>query len=199
MKPVNRAVFVISLFPLIWLIGHALFTGLGANPVERVLHQTGDWALNFLLITLTVSPLQRLTGREWIGNFRKMMGLFAFFYASLHFITYVALDQFFSWTAIVEDVVQHKRIIVGFASYTFLILLALTSTRRMAGKLAAARWQALHQFVYLAAIAAVIHYLWLVKRDMRTPLIYAAVLALLLLYRGVRWLGRRWSQAAHQG
>lgn len=182
---VKTAIFIISLIPLAWLILQAFTTGLGANPVEKVIHRTGDWALNFLMITLSITPLRHLFGWTWLTRLRRMMGLFSFFYASLHFITYLGIEQALSWKAIVDDVTKHKRIIVGFVSFILLIPLAITSTNRMIKRLGIKRWQSLHRLVYLAAVGGVTHYLWLVKRDMRTPLIYAGVLVVLLGYRVV--------------
>ncbi len=184
-KLIKSSIFIASMLPLIWLILQAVTAGLGANPIEKVQHHTGDWALNFLLITLAVSPLQKTTGSAWLRGMRRMMGLYAFFYASLHLTAYVALDQFFSWDAIIEDVVKHKRVIVGFASYLLLLPLALTSSHRLIRRLGIERWRTLHRLVYAAAAGGVVHYLWLVKKDLRTPLIYASILAALLMYRVV--------------
>ena len=190
MKTLKPVVFIFSLFPLLWLISQALTAGLGANPVEKILHHMGDWALNFLMITLAVSPFQRLTGLTWPLQLRRMIGLFSFFYATLHFITYVAIDQFFAWDAIIVDVIKHKRIIVGFASYTLLVSLAITSTNRMVRRMGFKQWQALHRLIYAAAIGGVIHFLWLVKIDIRRPLVYAGILVLLLGFRVVARLKR---------
>lgn len=190
MKTLRPVVFIFSLFPLLWLILQALTAGLGANPVEKILHHMGDWALNFLMITLAVSPFQRLTGLTWPLQLRRIIGLFSFFYATLHFITYVAIDQFFAWDAIIGDVIKHKRIIVGFASYILLVLLAITSTNRMVQRMGFKQWQAMHRLVYAAAIGGVIHFLWLVKIDIRRPLIYAGILVLLLGFRAVDRLKR---------
>jgi len=188
LKLVKGAIFIASLFPLAWLAGQFFTAGLGASPVEKILHRTGDWALNFLLITLAITPLRRLTGWAWLAKFRRMMGLFAFFYAFLHFMTYVGLDQFFSWEAIVEDVVKHKRLIVGFVSFLLLIPPTVTSSTRMIVRFGIKRWQWVHRPIYLAAAGGVIHYLWLVKKDIQGPLIYAVILGLLLGYRVVMWV-----------
>ncbi len=190
-KPLKPAVFIISLFPLLWLVLLALTEGLGANPIEKTLRYLGRWTLNFLMITLAVSPLHKLTGFTWPVHLRRMLGLFVFFYASLHFTTYVAVDQFFLWDAIIKDVVRHKRIIVGFASYVLLIPLAVTSTNRMVQRLGGKRWQSLHRLVYLAAAGGVIHFLWLVKKDMRAPLIYSGIFILLIGFRAVSGLVRK--------
>ena len=178
-KPV---VFITALLPLIWLIGLGVDGKLGANPVETITHHTGDWALRFLLITLAVTPLRRLSGWNWLQRFRRMLGLFTFFYAFLHFGTYLVLDQFFQWQAILEDILKRPYITVGFLAFLLLIPLAVTSTNAMMRRLGR-HWQRLHRLVYLIGALGVIHYLWLVKADLLEPLIYAAVLALLLGYR----------------
>ncbi len=184
-KPV---VFIVSLLPLSWLIWQAVTDNLGANPVEKILHRTGDWALNFLLITLAVTPLRRIFGWAWLAKLRRMLGLFVFFYAALHFTTYIGIDKLFSWEEIVEDAAKHKRIIVGFASFLSLIPLAVTSSDRMIRRAGMKRWQRLHRLTYLAALGGVVHYLWLVKKDMQRPLIYAGIFAVLTGYRLVVWL-----------
>lgn len=184
-KLLKPAVFIASLLPLSWLVFKGFTSGLGANPIEKTLHHMGDWALNFLMITLALSPLKKLTGFAWPMHIRRMIGLFAFFYATFHVLTYLVADQFFDWDAIIEDIIKHKRIIVGLAGYILMIPLAITSTGKMVQRLGIKRWQALHRMIYLSAICGVIHYLWLVKLDMRTPFIYAAVLSLLLGYRVV--------------
>lgn len=180
MKP---AVFISSLLPLFWLMWKALTDGLGANPVEKAIHRTGDWTLNFLMITLSITPLRNITGWAWLSRFRRMTGLFAFFYASLHFLTYAGFDHLFSFESIIKDAVKHKRIFVGFGTFIILLTLALTSPDKMVKRIGAKRWQAIHRLTYLAAIGGVIHYLWLVKIDIRLPLVYAAILAVLLGYR----------------
>jgi sulfoxide reductase heme-binding subunit YedZ len=182
-NPVKPTLFAAALIPLIWLVVTALTTGLGANPIEKIERHTGDWTLNFLMITLAISPLQKITGASGLRGVRRMAGLFAFFYASLHFMAYLGLDQFFDLQAIVEDIVKHKRIIVGFASYVMLASLAVTSSNRIIEKLRIDRWSSLHRLIYPVAAGGVVHYLWLVKKDLRTPLIYASILAVLLALR----------------
>jgi sulfoxide reductase heme-binding subunit YedZ len=157
--------------------------GLGANPVEYITRATGWWALAFLMITLTVTPARRLLGTPWLLRLRRMLGLFAFFYASLHFTTYVWLDQFFDWRGMLEDVVKRPFITVGFAAFALLIPLAVTSTNAMVRRLGARRWQWLHRAVYAIAALAVTHYWWLVKKDITEPAIFAGVAALLLASR----------------
>ena len=174
--------FLICLIPLGTLIARGIQGGLGPNPVETLTHVTGDWALRFLLIGLAVTPLRRLTGQVALVRFRRMLGLFAFFYASLHFATYLWLDQFFAWGAIVEDVLKRPYITVGFAAFLLMVPLAITSTRASMRKLGR-RWQQLHRLVYFVGLLGVLHYLWLVKADVTEPLIYGAILALLLALR----------------
>jgi sulfoxide reductase heme-binding subunit YedZ len=164
-KFIKVPVFIVSLSPFLLLVFHAATSGLGANPIEKGLHKTGDWALNFLLITLAVSPVNTLTGFHWSVRLRRMLGLFCYFYATLHVATYVGLEHFFDWNAIISDISQHKRILIGLISYIMLIPLALTSTNRMVQKLGGARWRSLHGLVYLASAGGVIHFLWLVKID----------------------------------
>ena len=193
-KPDQRAkgvCFILALLPLFYLVVLALLAGLGANPVERVLHHTGDLGLNLLILTLCVSPAKRLIGKEWIGPVRRTAGLFAFFYASLHLITYVVLDQSFSVRAIAEDTVRHRRIIVGFVVYLLLFLLALTPSASWSKRLGVRKWKNLHRLVYFAAAGDVVHYLWLVKKDLRLPLVYSVILALLLAYRIVERIAGR--------
>lgn len=175
-------VFGICLLPLLRLLVLGESGGLGANPIEFITRSTGTWTLVGLLLTLSVTPLRRLTGRADLIRYRRMLGLFAFFYAGLHFVTYLWLDQFFDPAAIARDIVKRPFITVGFAAFVLLVPLALTSTHAMMRRLGR-RWQQLHRLVYLIALLGVIHFLWLVKKDLTEPLIYAAVLALLLVVR----------------
>jgi sulfoxide reductase heme-binding subunit YedZ len=177
------SVFIISLLPAVWLMVKFLTAGLGANPVEKMLHHTGDWALNFLVITLAVGPLHKLTGFSWPLHVRRMIGLFSFFYASLHLITYVAIDQFFAFTFILEDALEHKRILVGFATYLMLFPMAVTSSNAMIQRLGLRKWQTLHGLVYIAGAGGVIHYLLLVKIDTFRPTVYAWIVVFLLVFR----------------
>jgi sulfoxide reductase heme-binding subunit YedZ len=179
-KPV---LFVISLVPLAVLILKGLNNDLGANPVETINRFTGDWVLRFLLVTLAVTPLRRLFGWNALLRYRRMLGLFAFFYACLHFLSYAWLDQYFVLADIIKDVVKRPYITVGFACLLMLIPLAATSTNAMIRRLGARRWQALHRLVYLIGVGGVVHYLWLVKSDLREPLMYGAILAALLGFR----------------
>jgi len=176
----KAAVFVLCLGPLLRLGVLAYTGGLGANPIEFMLHSLGTWTLTLLLVTLSVTPVRRLTGWNWLIRLRRMLGLFAFFYACLHFFTYVGIDQFFDWRTIVADIAKRPYITVGFASFLLLIPLAVTSTNAMQRRLGGKRWQRLHRLVYVAAAGGVVHYLWLVKKDLTQPLLYGLLLLALL-------------------
>ncbi|MEE2635765.1 MAG: protein-methionine-sulfoxide reductase heme-binding subunit MsrQ [Acidobacteriota bacterium] len=173
-------VFAFCLVPLGVLVWRAFTGGLSANPIEFITHSTGDWTLRFLLIALAVTPLRRVSGWTVLASFRRMFGLFAFFYATLHLSTYVVLDFFFSIDLILDDIVERRYVTAGFVGFVMLIPLAVTSTTRMIRRLGGARWRRLHRLAYVAAVAGVVHYLWLVKIDIRPPLAYGAVLAGLL-------------------
>lgn len=181
-------VFFACLIPLGRLIGAGINNQLGTNPIEFVTHSTGEWTLIFLMITLSITPMRQLSGWLWLIKLRRMIGLYTFFYASLHFITYIWLDQFFDVAAIIKDVIKRPFITVGFAAFILLIPLAITSTHAMQKKLGGKRWQKLHRLIYLIAILGVVHYWWLVKKDITEPLVYAVILACLLGYRvWMRW------------
>jgi methionine sulfoxide reductase heme-binding subunit len=177
------ALFVLALVPLALLIQRGVSNDLGANPVETINRFTGEWVLRFLLITLAVTPLRRLSGWNSLLRYRRMLGLFAFFYVCLHFLSYVWLDQYFVFPDILKDVAKRPYITVGFASFLMLIPLAATSTNGMVRRLGARRWQRLHRLVYLIGIGGIIHFLWLVKSDVTQPVIYGALLAALLGFR----------------
>lgn len=179
----KAAVFLLASLPAAWLAWRALGDTLGANPLEAITHETGDWTLRFLLITLAVTPLRVATGWNGVIAFRRMLGLFAFFYASLHLLTYLWFDQFFSWPDILRDIPKRPFITVGFAAFVLLVPLAITSTAGWIRRLGGRRWQALHRLIYLAAVAGVVHYWWLVKADTSGPLAYGLVLALLFAAR----------------
>jgi sulfoxide reductase heme-binding subunit YedZ len=185
---IKAALFVLALVPLARLVAAAFTGGLGVNPIEFVTRSTGTWTLSLLLITLAVTPLRRVTGWNWLIRLRRMLGLFAFFYACLHFTTYVWLDQFFDPAAIVKDVVKRPFITVGFSAFVLLIPLAATSTHAMVRRLGGKAWQRLHYLVYLIATLGVVHYWWLVKKDVTQPMLFAAALAVLLGYRVVHQL-----------
>jgi sulfoxide reductase heme-binding subunit YedZ len=179
-------VFGASLLPLAWLCWLGWQAQLGANPVETLSHRTGDWSLRFLLLTLAVTPLRRLSGWNWLQKYRRMLGLFAFFYVCLHFSVYLIFDQFFDLAGIAEDVVKRPYITVGFAGWLLLIPLAATSTHGMMKRLGR-NWQRLHRLVYLIGVLGVLHYLWLVKADLTEPLLYGGLLGVLLGYRLWWW------------
>ena len=180
-------VFLAALIPFLKLAWLGWNDGLGANPIEKITRTTGYWTLTFLMITLTATPLRTLSGWNWPLRWRRMLGLFAFFYASLHFLTYLVLDQFFDWPAIVKDIVKRPYITVGFPAFVMLIPLAVTSTNNMVRRLGGKRWKMLHRLVYVIAIAGVVHFWWLVKKDITEPVQFAAVLAVLLGFRFIRW------------
>ncbi|MBZ5706852.1 MAG: sulfoxide reductase heme-binding subunit YedZ [Acidobacteriia bacterium] len=181
-------VFPACLVPLGYLGWKAYSGNLGANPIEAITHSTGDWTLVFLLATLAITPLRKLTGQHWLIRFRRMLGLFAFFYGLLHFLTYIWLDKFFDLHEMLADVAKRRFITAGLTGFVLLIPLAITSTSGWIRRLGGRRWNLLHRLIYFSAMAGVIHYLWLVKADLRKPLEYAFVLALLLGYRLVVWL-----------
>src|SRR5579864_3087039 len=191
-KPV---VFLACLVPLTRLAWLGLHAGLGANPIEFITHSTGDWTLTFLLVTLSITPLRKLTRQYWLISFRRMFGLFAFFYGSLHLTTYVWLDKFFDVHEMLHDIAKRRFITAGMTAFALMIPLALTSTKWSIRKLGGKRWQALHRLIYLSAAAGVIHYIWLVKADLKKPLEYALVLAVLILYRILSWIASRAPQA----
>ena len=184
-------VFLLCLVPLGILVGLALTANLGANPVEFIQHTTGDWTLRFLVFTLSITPLRKLLKLPDLIRFRRMLGLFAFFYACLHFLTYLGPDQSFDLAAIWKDVAKRPFITVGFAAFVLLIPLAITSTAGWIRRLGGRRWRMLHRAIYISAICGVIHYYWLVKSAVLRPLTYAAIVAVLLLWRLGDWLIRR--------
>lgn len=177
-------VFVLCLLPAIDLALGWRADALGANPVEAITRASGEWALRLLLATLAVTPLRRFSGLHWLLRLRRMLGLFAFAYACAHFAIYLWLDQFFDWNAIALDILDRPFITVGFAAFVLLIPLAATSNGHAIRRLGGRRWQALHRSVYAIAIFAVLHFWWLVKADVSKPLLYAAILAVLLGLRG---------------
>ena len=190
---IKAALFVVCLMPLGLLVWRGFNNRLTANPIEFITHTTGWWTLTFLLITLAVTPLRRWLEMPWLLRLRRMLGLFAFFYASLHFLTWLVVDQFFDWEAILKDIAKRPYITVGFTAFMLLLPLAATSTNAMVRRLGAARWQTLHRLVYLIAVLGVVHFWWLVKKDVREPVLFAVVLALLL---GVRLLYLKRKRAA---
>ena len=178
----KAVIWTLCLSPAAWLGFSALTDGLGANPIETITHRTGWWALFLLTGTLAITPVRRLTGRLNFVRYRRLLGLFAFFYATLHFLTYLVLDQFFGWTYILGDITERPFITVGFAAWLMLLALAATSTRASIRRLKR-NWQRLHRLVYVAALAAGVHFLWKVKADAREPLVFLSVILALLLIR----------------
>ncbi len=192
---IKAAVFVACLVPFARLGLRAWQHELGANPIEYITRATGWWTLTLLMITLAVTPARKLLAQPWLLRLRRMLGLFAFFYASLHFTTYIWLDQFFDLGDIAKDVVKRPFITVGFTAFVLLIPLAATSTNAMVKRLGARRWQWLHRAVYVIGILGVTHFLWLVKKDIREPLAFIAILACLLGLR-LWWRWRASSDAS---
>lgn len=187
----KAGVFSACFIPLLVLAWQTATHHLGANPIDEIADRTGIWTLRLLLITLAVTPARRLTGWNRLIQLRRMLGLFAFFYGSLHFLTYIWLDQFFVVEDIVADVMERPFITVGFTSFILLIPLAITSTTAMIKRLGSKWWQRLHRLVYVTAIGGVVHYLWLVKADTERPLIYGSILGALFAYRLWSMYGRR--------
>ena len=177
------AVFLACLVPIAWLVITALTDNLSANPIKDITEDTGTWTLRFLLITLCVTPFRKLTGWNEVIKYRRMLGLFAFFYGFLHFLTYAWLDQLFSIPDIVQDVYKRPFITAGFSGFVVMIPLAITSTKKWIARLGGKQWQLLHRLTYVSAIAGVVHYLWLVKADTQRPLVYGFLLSVLLAFR----------------
>jgi sulfoxide reductase heme-binding subunit YedZ len=192
---VKAVVFVLCLLPLAWLV--AGFCAdvlsinplglpeeiLGANPIETIIRDLGDWALRFILITLTVTPLRKLTGMHWLIRLRRMLGLYAFFYALLHFNIYLGLDQSYDWIEIAKDILKRPFITIGMLTFMLLIPLAVTSNNAAIKAMGGKAWQRLHQLVYPLSVCAVLHYWWMVKLDTTQPAIYAGLLSILLMVR----------------
>lgn len=194
-RPAKPLLFSLCLLPALWLAAGVWRGTLGVNPIEKITLETGQWTLRLLAATLAVTPLRRLSGWPELIRFRRMLGLFAFFYAALHLLTYVWLDKFFDWDEIVRDIVKRRFITAGMAAFLLLLPLALTSTRGWIVRLGGRRWQRLHRLAYAAAAAGVVHFWWKVKSDVREPLIYALVFAILLLAR--LWLPGREARVQH--
>jgi sulfoxide reductase heme-binding subunit YedZ len=191
MRILKPALFIACLIPLSLLVWRGMTGGLTANPIQFITYRTGDWALRFLLITLAMTPLRRIAGWHAAIGLRRMFGLFAFFYATLHVLTYVALDYFFAFGLMWDNVLKARYITAGVAAFVLMIPLAATSTRAMIRRMGGRRWQALHRVVYASAIAGVVHYLWMLKIDIRLPLMYAFALAALLAFRLWHYYDRR--------
>jgi methionine sulfoxide reductase heme-binding subunit len=185
------ALFLICLLPFADLVWRGLHNDLTANPIEFITHRTGDWILRFLVLTLAITPLRKLLRLPQLIRFRRMLGLFAFFYACLHFGTWIGLDKFFDWSEMWKDVHKRRFITVGFTGFVLLLPLAITSTSGWIRRLGGKRWQSLHRAIYLVAVAGVIHFYWLVKSDVRRPLRYAFLVGVLLAWRVGAWVVER--------
>jgi methionine sulfoxide reductase heme-binding subunit len=181
-------VFLLCLTPFIWLAWLFWKQDLGPNPLETITHFTGDWAIRLIVATLAITPLRKLLQLPDLIRFRRMIGLFAFFYGSLHLLIYLYFDRLFVFSSILKDVAKRPFITMGMASFLLMLPLAVTSTRGWIRRIGGKRWQALHRLVYASAIAAVIHYYWLVKSDVRLPLLYGSLVGILLLFRVATWL-----------
>jgi sulfoxide reductase heme-binding subunit YedZ len=190
MRWLKILVFALCLVPLALLGWKAYQQDLSANPIEYITHWTGDWTLRFIVITLTITPLRKLLRVPSLVKFRRMVGLFAFFYGCLHLTTYLWLDKFFAWGEIVKDIGKRPFITAGFAAFIVLTPLAITSTAGWIRRLGGKRWQMLHRLIYFSAVAGVVHYYWLVKSDIRKPVFYGALVAIVLGYRAAVALRR---------
>lgn len=190
-RVIKPVVFVAALSPFGILMYNFFTDSLSANPLDDITDTTGTWTLRFLMITLTITPLTKITGYGIISQLRRMLGLFAFYYGAMHFMTYLWFDKFFEWEEILADVPKRPFITVGFTSLVLMTPLALTSWDRMVKWMGGKRWKRLHRLVYVVAVGGVIHYLWLVKADIQRPVIYGIILTLLLGYRlGTFFSGR---------
>ena len=179
---VKRLIFILSLWPLLSISINIFQDTLGANPIEFIERHFGKWTLIFLCLTLSMTPLRRITNiSQWI-LYRRMLGLFVFFYASIHLLCYIAVDYHFDWVDIKNDIVKHRYVLVGFLGWLLLLPLAITSSDKMIRKLKA-NWKLLHRLIYVIAILGVLHFIWLVKKDITEPLIYAAIVSILLILR----------------
>ncbi|HLH39141.1 MAG TPA: protein-methionine-sulfoxide reductase heme-binding subunit MsrQ [Bryobacteraceae bacterium] len=192
LSPWTKAVvFALCLVPLAELLWRAYNQDLTANPVEFITHTTGDWTIRFLMITLSVTPLRLLLRQPQLVRFRRMFGLFAFFYAMLHFTTWFCIDKFFDFQEMGKDILKRPFITIGMAALLMLAPLAVTSTNGWVRRLGYRRWQKLHRLIYAIALCGVIHYYWLVKSDIRLPLLYGAIWAALMAARLIEWRRRR--------
>ena len=191
MSFLKTTLFIVSLIPTIWLT-YALFTDqLGANPIEAITRKSGLWALRFLWLTLLITPLGWITGWNQLISLRRMLGLYAFFYASLHMLLYLWLDQSFNISEIIKDIIKRPFITIGFFTYTALIPLVITSNKVMIKRLGGKRWKKLHRLTYLIAIASSVHFYMLVKQDKTEPLVYITILLMLLSVRVYRYSRKR--------
>jgi methionine sulfoxide reductase heme-binding subunit len=192
----KAVVFPLCLVPLGILVWKGFHNDLTADPITFITHTTGIWTLRFIVITLAITPLRKILRIPNLIRFRRMFGLFAFFYVCLHFTTWIVLDHFFNWSEMWQDIHKRPYITVGFTGFVLLIPLALTSTAGWIRRLGGKRWRALHRLIYATAIAGVIHYYWLVKSDVRAPLVYASLVAILLAWRIAVWFSEQHRRAA---
>jgi sulfoxide reductase heme-binding subunit YedZ len=190
-KWTKAVVFLVCLGPLGVLGWRGLHGELTANPIEFITHATGDWTLRFLIFTLCITPFRNVLHLPELIRFRRMLGLFAFFYACLHFTTYIWLDKFFDLSEIWKDIAKRKYITVGFTAFVLLIPLAITSTAGWIRRLGGKRWQMLHRLIYFSAVLGVVHYYWLVKSAVIKPLTYGAIVVVLLLWRLMNWISKK--------
>lgn len=180
---IKSSVFLACLMPIIFLTWNGLTGNLSANPISDITNETGVWTIRFIVATLAITPLRKITGVHILVSFRRMIGLFAFLYGSLHFTTYLWLDQFFDWGSILNDIPKRPFILIGLASFVLMIPLAVTSTKKMIRRLGGKRWDILHRLIYITAVGACIHYIWLVKVLTYRQIIYATLVGALLLFR----------------
>jgi methionine sulfoxide reductase heme-binding subunit len=185
-QAIKTFIFLLALFPLARLIAWGIMDNLGSNPIEKALRQTGYWTLTFLTLTMALTPVRQWTGLTWVVRLRRMIGLYAFFYSVLHLGTYVILDQFFDWNGILKDIMKRPYITIGFIALLLMIPLAVTSTDRMIRLLGGKRWRSLHQLIYLITLGGIVHFWWLVKKDIREPLLFAAIYALSMSLRALK-------------
>jgi sulfoxide reductase heme-binding subunit YedZ len=179
---IKRLIFILSLWPLLSISINIFQDRLGANPVEFIERHFGKWTLIFLCLTLSMTPLRRITNvSQWI-LYRRMLGLFVFFYASIHLLCYIGLDYHFAWVDIKNDIIKHRYVLVGFLAWVLLLPLAITSSDKMIRKLKM-NWKLLHRLIYVIAILGVLHFIWLVKKDITEPLIYVAIVSILFILR----------------
>jgi sulfoxide reductase heme-binding subunit YedZ len=193
-KWIKVLVFLGCLVPLEQLVWKGFHHGLGANPIEFITHATGDWTLIFLILTLCITPARQVARIPQLIRFRRMVGIFAFFYGCLHFTTYIWLDKFFDVSEMLKDINKRRFITVGFTGFVLMIPLAVTSTAGWIRRLGGKRWRMLHRLIYASAAAGVVHYYWLVKSDVRKPVRYGIMVALLLGYRLAVWLAQKRKQ-----
>lgn len=183
--------FLLGLAPFAWLAYRFATDQLSVNPLDDLTDETGTWTLRFIVITLAITPLRNLTGWGRLGSFRRMAGLYAFFYGSMHFLTYLYFDKFFEWSEILPDLTSRRFIVAGFTAWLLMLPLAVTSPTFMTKAMGGRAWKRLHRAVYAVAILGVVHYLWLVKFDIQRPLIYGGIVGLLLAYRLWNWRQKR--------